>query len=132
MYCRYCGSKLKDNAMYCHNCGAAVERIQIREPYEPQPQPQQQQNTQPQLLPQTAAKSGNALAILGFVFAFLFPLTIAGLICSILGFVKAKKGASLGGLALAGIIISSVILFIWFCSFINNYTYSWFNFFYNL
>ena len=51
----------------------------------------------------------NTIAIVGFILAFLF--WSAGLICSIIGIKKAKQLSGKGhGLALAGIIISSLSL----------------------
>jgi len=56
-------------------------------------------------------KSTNGLAIAGFVCSFFFQ--ILGLIFSIIGLVQIKKTGENGkGLAIAGIIISSVVIFI--------------------
>ena len=53
----------------------------------------------------------NVFAILGFIFAFVFP--ILGLIFSIIGLSKAKKmGGKQKGLAIAGLIISIVSIVI--------------------
>lgn len=80
MYCKNCGANVDDKAAVCPSCGAQVNGI--------------------------AAKK-NTIAIVGFIFSFLFA--IVGLICSILGYKKSKTdGAPHGGLALAGIIISIV------------------------
>ncbi len=66
---------------------------------------------QPAAAPQAQPEQTNVLAILGLVFAFLFPLV--GLILSILG---KKKAAEMGGsgesLAKAGLIISIILLVI--------------------
>lgn len=51
-------------------------------------------------------KKTNTLAILGFIFSFLFSLL--GLILSILGLKKSKETGSGKGLSIAGIVISSV------------------------
>lgn len=51
-------------------------------------------------------KKTNTLAILGFIFSFLFSLV--GLILSILGLNKSKETNSGKGLSIAGIIISSI------------------------
>ncbi len=117
MYCRNCGSSIRDDAMFCPNCGTAVngapsqqqpymQPAQPTYPYQQynQQQPQNYQNGQPIQYP--AAQNTNAIAIVGFVLAFIIPL--AGLICSIIGFNNAKRGAPYYGLALAGIIISAV------------------------
>ena len=54
-------------------------------------------------------ENSNTLAIVGFVLSFIIP--IAGLICSIIGYKRAKEyGLDHGGLALSGIIISSLAI----------------------
>ena len=58
-----------------------------------------------------APKSTNGLAIAGFVCSFFFQ--ILGLVFSIIGLVQVNKSGDKGkGLAIAGIIISAVIIFI--------------------
>ncbi len=49
---------------------------------------------------------------IGWIYAlsFCFYFTIAGLVCSIIGLTRAKKGAPYRGLALAGVIISAISL----------------------
>ena len=90
MYCRRCGQQLDNIATACPNCGTPTENYN-QAPVAPAEQPT------------------NAIAIVGFVLSFV--VTIAGLICSIIGFRKAKnEGYGQRGLALAGIIISSVSL----------------------
>lgn len=82
MYCRNCGKEINDNASVCLNCGASVKPIQ---------------------------KESNTMAIVGFILSFF--ISIAGLICSIVGYRKATKDDLDGkGMALAGIIISSLRL----------------------
>ena len=84
MYCENCGREIDDRAVVCPHCGISTGRRDKR-----------------------LESQGNALAIVGFVFSFLIALV--GLICSILGYKRAKnEGAPYGGLALAGIIISAV------------------------
>lgn len=62
----------------------------------------------PQALPPPSSKT-NTMAILGFIFAFLFP--IVGLILSIIGLNQAKARNEHGKeLALAGLIISIVFM----------------------
>lgn len=90
MYCRNCGNEINERAVVCIHCGCAIE--------------QQKPATQ------VVAPKTNAIAIVGFVLAFLIP--IAGLICSILGYKRADKeyGGNCKGLALAGTIISAIML----------------------
>lgn len=88
MYCKNCGQEINDKAVFCIHCGCAVEQAE---------QPKQETKT-------------NTLAIVGFILSFLIPL--AGLICSVLGFKRANReldGAQ-KGLAVAGTVISSVLL----------------------
>lgn len=83
MFCKNCGREISENAAVCPHCGVQVGRLS-----------------------NGGETEGNVIAIVGFVFAFLVP--IVGLICSIIGYNKAKAGAPYKGLALAGIIISVV------------------------
>ena len=53
-------------------------------------------------------RSKNDMAVVGFIMAFMMP--ILGLVFSVIGLKKAKSGAPNRGLALAGVIISSVYL----------------------
>ncbi len=88
MFCNNCGKEIDDNAVVCPHCGVAVNMKSYNSQFQPQ-------------------TDSNTIAIIGFVFSFLFALV--GLICSIIGFNKAKnEGAPHRGLALAGIIISAV------------------------
>ncbi|MDE7464025.1 MAG: zinc-ribbon domain-containing protein [Clostridiales bacterium] len=120
MFCKHCGNHVRDDARFCPSCGASTAEPQ----YQPV-QPQQQYQYQPQNQA-PATKSENPIAIVGFVLCFIIPL--AGLICSIIGYNNAKKGAPYGGLALAGIIISTiyiVLVFIFLMIFIMYYSAFW-------
>lgn len=89
MFCKNCGSEIDDQAVICPHCGVPVQNTA---------------NAGNQL---QAQNQGNPMAIVGFVFSFL--IAIVGLICSIMGYNKAKnEGLPYKGLALAGIIISAV------------------------
>lgn len=111
MYCKHCGSRLSDDAIFCHNCGASTSSDDR--------QPQQNQQPLYQNAPQTVGS--NTLAIVGFILAMFFP--IVGLVCSILGYIKSKNGAPYGGLALAGIIVSAVLIVLYIILFITLYRY---------
>ncbi len=97
MYCRNCGKEIDDNAVVCVHCGTPTDNFTTSTVSNDKP------------------KETNVLAIVGFVFSFLVALV--GLICSILGYRKAKQeGLGYSGLALAGIIISAVsmaLAFLW-------------------
>lgn len=89
MFCPKCGKDIRDDSVVCPYCGTQVGM------------PVQQQPTR-----------SNTVAIVGFVFAFLIPLV--GLICSIIGVNNAKNcGGSGKGLAIAGIIISIVMMILY-------------------
>ena len=67
----------------------------------------------PQAAPQhnaSAPAENNTLALVGFILSFFVPL--AGLICSIMGLKKAGPTGNRKGMAIAGIIISAVQMFI--------------------
>ena len=83
MFCKNCGKEVDDRAVVCPNCGV-------------------------QLAEMDSNKSSNetcTMAIVGFILSFF--VSIAGLICSIIGYKKCKEENLNGkGLAIAGIIIS--------------------------
>ena len=91
MFCHNCGSAVDDDSVFCNSCGTKLN-------FAPQKSTQQPQGS-------TAANT-NIIAIVGFILSFF--VAIAGLICSIIGFQNAQKGAPHKGLAIAGIIISVV------------------------
>ncbi len=106
MYCRNWGTEIDDNAGVCVHCGTPTDNFTTSTVSNDKP------------------KETNVLAIVGFVFSFLVALV--GLICSILGYRKAKQeGLEYGGLALAGIIISAVSMalaflwVLWICLFLT-------------
>ncbi len=93
MFCKFCGQEIADNAIICVHCGRPTDQYATANKSE--------QKTQP------VANKQNTIAIVGFVLSFIVAL--AGLICSIIGYKKAKnEGLDNGSLALAGIIISAV------------------------
>lgn len=121
MFCKHCGTKLADDAMFCPVCGAKVNGA-------PAPQgekdeffqdvPSSSVNQQPTYAPQQPtyapqqpnyaqpAKT-NTMAIVGFVLSFFVAL--AGLICSIIGMKQCNETKEGGkGFAVAGIVISAV------------------------
>ncbi len=108
MFCKNCGKEIDDRAVFCPHCGA--ETAVTNAVYSAPQYPQYKDTT-------------NNMAVIGFILSFF--IAIAGLICSIIGYKKAKEeGLDNKGLALAGIIISSlsmaagVILFLFYMSFI--------------
>lgn len=108
MYCTKCGAQVRDGDKFCPSCGAALNSSPAYiDPFEPQtnynPPPVQQPQNQWQ---QTAPTEENSMAILGFIFAFIFP--IVGLILSIMGLKKRQYH----GLAVAGVVISIITIVI--------------------
>lgn len=115
MYCKNCGKEISDKAIVCVNCGVAVA------PLTPTVTPDVNQSGD-------GAQKFNVCALLGFIFSLvgivvdtsliftnftlLYAFTIAGLVLSIIGTVKSKKLQNGKGFGIAGIIISSVSLFL--------------------
>lgn len=120
-YCTNCGCMVKDGALFCSECGKAVDKV----------------------VPNNNVSVNNTnktdgFAITGFVLSlvsiFLCGTTsLLGLIFSIVGAVRCSKQRFGGkGLAIAGIIISSVLFFLllvlYFCGIfaylVNSNTYA--------
>ena len=92
MFCTNCGKEINDNAAICPYCGVVANKNALSNA---------SSNT----------NQSNTMAIVGFIFSFFFALV--GLICSIIGFKIAPEfGGNGKGLALAGIIISSISIII--------------------
>lgn len=119
MFCKKCGTKLPDDSRFCYKCGTPIQTAEQKDsigqaPYDPfdtppttntnpAPQPQQQHQPQPQQQQAPAADEG-LFGLLGFIFAFIFPLI--GLIFSIIGMNKKKNN----GLATAGLVVSIITI----------------------
>ncbi len=85
MFCKNCGKEIDDKAAICIYCGVSTSGTDIS---------QRKKNT-------------NVLAIVGFILSFF--ISIAGLVCSIIGYKRATEFGGKGKyLALAGIIISAI------------------------
>jgi hypothetical protein len=81
----------------------------------PQGQPNQQQYSQayPPAYPAIPPDNpGKGLGIAGLIMGFLGPLSVVGLILSIVGLRKSKQAGMGNGVAVAGIIISAIDLVI--------------------
>ena len=102
MFCKNCGKEIANDAAFCPYCGTKIKcensysNTINASPYTYTPQP-------------APKDTSNTIAIVGFVLSFFFCL--AGLICSIIGYKKAKEeGFDNKGLAIAGIVISAIEL----------------------
>lgn len=121
-FCRECGKELEDESKFCKNCGTKIEEEKTEEV-----------NTSNENTNESAAsnagtnvtynqtyvtKKSNGMAIAGFVISLVSLLCCGysswlGLIFSIIGLVNANKNEGEGkGLAIAGIVISSILLII--------------------
>ena len=99
-YCSHCGTEVDDNAQICLNCGCMVDAS-----------------------PVLAAKTNlNACSLIGFILStasivlsyFGMPITLAGIIVSIVGLVQTnRKGERGKSFAIAGICIGAVLLLIY-------------------
>ena len=89
-FCSNCGNEVVDEAVICTKCGVSVS-----------------QNT---AVSNNNNGTSNGMATAGFILSFFVPLL--GLIFSILGLKKVKETNKGKGLSIAGIIISSIALFI--------------------
>lgn len=93
-FCSNCGTKMDSDASFCTNCGTSNTGVTRAE-----------SNSDEEFV--------NGFAIAGFVCSFLFALL--GLIFSIIGLNKANENGGKGkGLAIAGIIIAAINMFLGF------------------
>lgn len=118
MYCKNCGAKLEDGAVFCDWCGTKADNgtqpvaggssVESSTPY-----------SQPVMTPQ----QGNGIGVAGFVLALLplvfcwvpvldFILWLLGLILSAIGMGKQPRGLAIAGLALSllGIILIIILI----------------------
>ena len=127
MFCPNCGTQNADGVSFCANCGAnlmpAAPAAAPAPQYQPQPAPQYQPQSQPVPSPTPVLVSQspkkNVLCIVGFIASLVsIPLVgttaIISLILCIIGLASASKKNEKGkGQAIAGLIISIVLIIIW-------------------
>jgi len=115
MVCNNCGNQNADNAANCAFCGApfvAAQPVQGQPMYQAPVQPAPVQNP---------AVPGKGLGIAGMVLGIVslalwcwiyvaIPCAIVGLILSAVGLKKAKDAGMKNGMAVAGIVCSSIAL----------------------
>lgn len=107
MFCKHCGKEIQQGAAFCSHCGGMTEnRVQSADPFDTPPASYNSAPSSPAPKPTTApVPQNNTLSTVGFVLSFL--ISLAGLICSIMGLKKADECGGTGkGLAIAGIVIS--------------------------
>ncbi len=124
MYCGRCGTQNDDNARFCSECGADLSPVNpAAVPVQPvQPvQPIQPIQPAPAVVPiaPTHINKNNILCCVGF-YGALASIVLLGttapvfFVISIIGLIQSKKRNELGrGLAKAGIIITSVLMFVY-------------------
>ena len=122
MFCGKCGSSIPDGNAFCSNCGASITDSSEQSSVQ---QPIQTVQTVPVIMVTQPATKANAAAITGFVFgiiAFFLCLVpyvglvfgLVGLILSIVGINKKKEGGRGGGLAITGLLLSIIGMFMGF------------------
>ena len=138
-FCKYCGKELQPGAAFCSSCGKPQGSVPIQQPpiqmvQQPVVQPQVAyvyQQPQPVVAPNVSntttvvveGSNSNSIGIAGFIIALLglvfcwFPLVnlilwFLGLIFSLIGLFKSPRGMAIAGLVLSLIIIF-IIIFTW-------------------
>ena len=107
--CDKCGSEIDGSAKFCPNCGAKIEATEKAERVEVVETVIRNNNT----INTTTEAGYNALAIIGFILAFIPKIWVISLIISIIALVQISKTKEKGkGLAISGIAISSSIMII--------------------
>lgn len=118
MYCGRCGTQNQDNARFCSECGADLSPVN---PAAVPVQPIQPIQPAPAVVPiaPTHINKNNILCCVGF-YGALASIVLLGttapvfFVISIIGLIQSKKKNELGrGLAKAGIIITSVLMFVY-------------------
>lgn len=103
-FCSKCGTEVQESSKFCTNCGNDLSAIA--------------QASEVKVATESKPSNTNGLAIAGFVISLVSLLCCGGtswlgLIFSIIGLVESKKKNGSGkGLAIAGIIISVILLFL--------------------
>lgn len=112
-FCSSCGKELEENSTTCNNCGKPVPQEQSATTATPNPSTVQVNQTIV-----TEKRKSNGMAVAGFVISLVSLIccggsSFLGLVFSIIGLVNAKNCDGEGkGLAIAGIIISSIFIVI--------------------
>ncbi len=139
-FCKYCGKELQPGAAFCSSCGKPQGKVHIQQPpiqmvQQPVAQPYvatAYQQPQPVVSPNVLTNNtttvvvessrSNSMGVAGFIIALLglvfcwFPfvnliLWFLGLFFSLVGLFKAPRGMAIAGLVLSLIIIFIIIVF---------------------
>jgi len=125
MFCKKCGANVPDSTSFCPNCGEDLRVPQPTQPQQPIQQPQQQYQAYQQPY-QTAnfakpATPGKGFGITGMILGFgainwvfwwflCIPFGIASIIFSAVGLSKAAQVKGRNGMAVTGIVCSSIAI----------------------
>ena len=88
MFCSKCGNKNEDGALFCRNCGSAIETVQanVQSMAQPQTQSQYQPNQNYQPMPPTTPNANkNKNKYIGIVVVALAAILLIFFVASILG-----------------------------------------------
>ena len=93
MFCSNCGKEIHDEAIVCPNCGVATgKKIPVEQ--------------------SEGKKTGNGMAVAGFVCSFFVPLL--GWIFGGIGLARAGKRNGKGkGLSIASLVIATIMFLLW-------------------
>lgn len=135
MFCPKCGAQLEEGAKFCSSCGESIAETDNHEEPAFETAPEQETSytyTIPENPNQTvftptsvsgtenqsgggAAIASLVLGIVSFVCCCCGVIAIPGIVCGILGLNSNKRG-----LAIAGLIISSIVFLLWIFSLITS------------
>ncbi len=119
MFCRQCGKEVDENANFCANCGAKLEKEQVQPPVEETVQEkgvddvwetpageETAQTAENQNEPKDESVQTNDMALIGFVSAFVSP--IMGIVFGSIGLSRALKRKGKGkGFAIAALAVGA-------------------------
>lgn len=115
-FCSNCGKEVSKESKFCANCGKEISTEEVTSVTEVSKEDVENQNQ--------VVKQSNPLAITGFVISLVSLLCCGGtawlsLIFSIIGLIESKKKNNAGkGLAIAGIVISTILLVLLFICYV--------------